>query len=330
MPIQQLHASTPVHAGILELIDKAKDLSIKAKDQAKKEITEHIDEIAKDLKVTRDKIQLAFDEPRPSNMLKACGYSLATMHGAFQAASNVADKGVMSALVHIAGHKTMHKIGHKIKDKAKDADEIIKKYPALKALTGPAIAGLMLYGYTTAPTSSLDHWDLSKVGKAFKGQVSVHDFVQSSEAHALGTHLATGHGMSLASLAMSSSNLAIGLVATSIKHSDHPKVLELGKAIKDRVAKLLPVKKLSEEIDRPKGKEGPDAVPEVMKEEKKPEDRAIPPSKSHEKPKDIKTSNPSWWKRMSDSSKDQYLTKHPESTMAASGVVGEMIARTLR
>lgn len=316
--IQNLTASpTPVQAGIMALIDKAKDLSIKAKDQAKKEVAEHIESIAKDLKVTRDKIQLAFDEPHPRNMLKACGYSLATMHGCFAAASRYADHGLMSCLVHIAGHKTMHKIGHKIKDKAKDADEIVKKFPALKALTGPAIAGLMLYGYTTANTKALGDWDLSKVGKALAGKISVNDFVQSDEAHALGTHIATGHGMSLASLASSSVNLAIGLVATAVNNSDHPKVKELGKAIKDRVAKILPTKKLSDLAEPPKEKEVKD---KEVKDTK--------PSEPPDKPRDEKPKNPGWWQRMSDNSKDGYLQKHPESNMAS--IIPGLVVRSTK
>ena len=317
--IQNLTASpTPVQAGLLELIDKAKDLSIKARDAAKKEITEHIDSVAKDLKVTRDKIQLAFDEPHPRNMLKACGYSIATMHGCFAAASRIADNGVMASLIHIAGHKTMHKIGHKIKDKAKDADDIIKKYPALKALTGPAIAGLMLYGYTTANTRSLGDWDLTNVGKALKGEISVHDFVQSDEAHALGTHISTGHGMSLAALAGSSVTLALGLVATAVNNSDHPKVKELGAAIKDRMAKILPTKKLSDLAEAPKENKGkPSESPEKPKEDKPKEEK---PDLTKEKPK-----NPGWWQRMSDNSKDGYLQKHPESNMAS--IIPGLVAR---
>lgn len=337
---------TPVHAGVMELIDKAKELSIKAKDKAKHEFMEHIDGVAKELKLTRDQVKLAFDEPKPLNILKACGYSFATLHGAFQAAHNVASHGVISALIHIAGHKTMHKIGHHIKDKAKDADAVIEKYPALKALTGPAIAGFMLYGYTTAQTSSLKDWDLANIGKALKGEISVAEFVQSSEAHALGTHIATGHGFTLASLAGSSVNLAVGLVATAIHHSDNPKMREWGNSIKEHVERLLPTKKLAvqeapekpEPAPKEKVEEKPAEVPVVDKpKEKKPEtkappkekpkkpDPAVPPAKPHDKSKSIKKSNPGWWDRMSDGSKEQYLKRHPESQMAST--VSALIAR---
>lgn len=277
-----------------DFIDKATTISKSAKDKAKKELVEHVEEIAKNLKVTAAQVELAFKEPKPQNMLKACGYSVSTLYGAFNTASKIADHGVMSALVHIAGHKTMHKLGHKIKDKAKDADSIIKKYPALKALTGPAIAGLMLYGYTTAPTNSLGDWDLSKVAKAFKGEVSVEDFVQSSEAHALGTHIATGHGMSLSSLAASSVSLGIGLVATAVNNSDHPKLKEIASSIKDRVTKMLPSKKASDQASETTGDKDKD-----KDSGKKPESK----------------DNPSWWQRKSKDSKDSYLKDHPDSTL---------------
>ena len=313
---------TPLHsalqtAGFTDFIDKAVGLTTKAKDIAKHALTEHVEEVAKGLKLTKEQVQLAFKEPKPQNLLKACGYSIATMHGAFDAAHRLADHGVMAALVHIAGHQTMHKLGHKAKDKAKDADGVLKKYPALKLLTGPAIAGLMLYGYTTAPTPALGDWDLSKVAKAFKGGVSVEEFVQSSEAHALGTHLATGHGMSLAALAGSSVNLCIGLAATAINNSDNPKLKELASSIKDRVSKLLPSKKASDQAISPTEKEDKNTEKEVEKDEKPPESKETLTNKK---------TNPSWWQRKSSDSKDNYLKEHPDSTLTPASFIQQASA----
>lgn len=287
-----------VEAGkFMDFIDNAKGLSVKAKDKAKQELTDHIEGIAKSLKITAAHVELAFKEPQPQNMLKACSYSVALMYGAFQEASRMADNGVMSALVHIAGVRTMSNVGQKIKDKSGSVDNIIKKYPVLKALTGPAIAGLMLYGYTTCNTNNLGDWDLAKVAKAFKGDVSVEDFVQSGEAHSLGTYLAEGNGMSLSALAASSISLGIGLVATAVNNSDSPKLKEIASSIRTKVNSILPAKKASEQI-KDSDKDG--AKPNSDKAEIKSPDKGKAPS---------------WWKSKSKDSQENYLKEHPDSML---------------
>jgi hypothetical protein len=332
-------ATYPIEAGLLETIKKAKDLTSKAKDAAIKEAKEVGHHIAGNVKMTKEQIELAYREPRMGNVLKACGYSFGTAFGALHLAHKVAAEGALHVIAHLGEHHILHKLGHKAghSKSGHSVDSVLKKYPVLKKLTGPALAGMILYGYTMTEPHKLGDWDMSSVKKAFNGEYGVSDFLQSSEAVALSAHVISGKALSLGALAGSVTTLGLGLACTAVIHSEHPKLKALGEGIKETFAAFKPKKSALEDLEVPQetlkaafGGEVPAIGKQPAPEAKEPtkpngdketKDTTDKDPKQKDPPKkekdDTKKGESTWWKSMSEDAQEQYLKDHPNSQFAS-------------
>jgi 8-oxo-dGTP pyrophosphatase MutT (NUDIX family) len=305
-----LTASQELDAGVFPNIDRLRGIGTAAREGIQKELTHKAHEVSSNLKISKTAVVKAFQEPRMMNVLEACGYSFATLFGAFSAASALAHHGVMHTLAHVAEHEALHKVGHKMghHEKVKSADRVLAKYPTLKKLAGPALAGVMLYGYVTGPTSkSLDGWDLTNVKKALTGEFTVGDLLHSPEMVSVAASLASGKAFSLTAMAESASALAIGLTCNAIIHSENPKLRAFGSSLKDSV-------------ERFRSKGGSPLADIASSPEFKPDSTTDKPSdKPKEAPKETpsdkapKAKNPSWFDAMSDERQADYLKQHPAS-----------------
>lgn len=306
------YASYEINSGIFENIEKLKNLGKAAKDKLKTEMKEQIEHVSKNLKITKDAVVEAYKEPRMSNILHATGYSMATLYGAFVQANHAAHDGVLTVLTHIGAHEGLHKVAHKVghHENVKKVDAVLEKYPVVKKLSGPAIAGLLLYGYCLAPTNKLQDWDLSNVSKALKGDFSAKDLITSSECVSLTASVASGHAFNIATIVDSVGTLTVALACNAIIHSKNPKLAELGKKIQATFDQFRSKKSPMEDIQQSKDFKGtkesmgidPVAKPvEKENKEQQPEKKAEP-----------KTGG-DWFHRMSKEKQQDYLKKHPNS-----------------
>lgn len=308
-------ASYPVEAGIFDNIQKMKDIGQAAKDKLKNGLKEQIDHVSKNLKITREAVLHAYQEPRMSNILQAVGYSTATLYGVFVQANHAAHDGALTVLTHIVGHEALHKIAHKAghQENVKKIDSVLEKYPVIKKLSGPAIAGLLLYGYCLSPTNKLADWDLSNVTKALKGEYTARDLVTSSEAVSLTASVASGHAFSLTTIVESAGTLTVALAANAIIHSSNPKLAAIGKSIQssfDRFrAKKSPIEDIQESKDFKGTREemGIDPKAKPAAPEEKVED------KSKSAPDHQKKTGGDWFHKLSQEKQKEYLEKHPNS-----------------
>lgn len=353
--VQTEYSTYKVEAGLFSSIYKIKDFSEKAKDVVKKDIKTQIDHVAHNLKITKEAATLAFNEPKMINLLKATGYSFATLYGAIHMAHKVAHEGALHVIAHLAKHHVAHKVGHASGHKAENIDKWLEKYPVLKKVTGPALAGMMLYGYTLADAHSLGDWDLSKVGSALKGDFSIKDYLQTPEAVALGIHVSSGKALSLRALAENTGTLAVGLACTVIHHSDQPKLKAFASKMTDAIKAFRPQSYDKNALDdlgvdpkvvketmhpkyiTPKFKAAGDPPMPVTKMVDDPDKEPIenkgvdkkPASTKNKKeepkgqkekvqPEDKKGKDAGgdWWDKMSKKTKEQYKKDHPSTTLA--------------
>lgn len=320
-----------VQAGIIEKIKSLPNIGNKAKTALIHEVKEQVHHVAQNLGTTKDAVVTAFKEPKMSNLLEAAGYSFATLWGAMHLGHKVAQQGALHVIAHFAEHTALHKIAHKGAHRAKVVDEFMKKYPVLKKVSGPALAGLMLYGYTLTEPHKLADWDMANIKKAFSGEFGVSDFLQTPEALYLGTHVATGKVISLSALAESTTTLALGLTCTAIMQSKNPKLQAIAGKIQGVAAKFKPKKSVLNDLESSKGFTGNDVLKQISNDSSgksgssgsqtprpQSEDKTNPKNLSKEEllkddKRDAKKSAPDWWRAMSKEAQENYLELHPNS-----------------
>lgn len=310
---------TPVMAALVEagFIDKIKslpNLGHKAKSALVHEFKEQVHHVADNLHTTKGAVVTAFKEPKMSNMLEAAGYSFGTIWGAMHLGHKLAEQGALHVFAHFAEHTALHKAAHHGAHKVKVVDEFMSKYPVLKKVTGPALAGLMLYGYTLTEPHKLGDWDMGNIKKAFTGEFGVADFMQTPEALYLGTHVATGNALSLSALVENTTTLTLGLACTAIVQSKNPKLQALAGKIQSVSAKFKPKKSVLADIESSKTFTGHAVVKQVAADKAAGSSKPAGNKPVVDKPREDKGENsPDWWKAMSDEAQTHYLEQHPNS-----------------
>ena len=318
MPL--LERSAYVEQAALELeiagwFDKVKGVPEKAKEGLKHELKHQVTHIADNFGTSKSAVILAWQEPKPMNILKACGYSLATMYGAFHMAHKVAEEGALHVIAHLAEHNVGHKAGHAAGHKLQKTQELIKKYPVLRKLTGPALAGMMLYGYTLTEPHALGDWNMANVKKAFDGSFGVADFMATPEAVSLGVHVASGKVLSLRALAENVGTLCLGLCATAVMNSDHPKLKKLVGNVNTALAALTAKRSPLHDIEASKNFTGTKETMGIDVADVGPSSQSKDgvTKKQKDVDKKKKAGGGDWWDSMSKAAKKDYLQKHPQS-----------------
>jgi hypothetical protein len=189
-----------------------------------------------------------------STMLRATGYSVAALYGAMSLASGAASSGVFHVLAHLQEHHLLHKAGHKLGHgkAAKYADAhytaLVERFPVLKKLTGPTMAGMVLYGFAHAPLHTLEDWDLSNVKKAFDGQMTPSQFLQTGECVSLAAGIVSGKMLNPMEIAKDVGTMTLALTATAILHSQNPKLAGLKDKVRGVLGAFRPKKSLLEDL----------------------------------------------------------------------------------
>lgn len=340
--MQHVHttlATYEINSGLFQNIEKLKNLGVGAKNEIVKEAKHKIHEVSTNLKLSKESVIKAFEEPRMMNVLEACGYSFATLYGAMSGAANVASHGVMHTLIHVAEHEGLHMMGHKAAhhQRTKKVDAVLSKYPSLKKLAGPALAGVLLYGYMHCPTpKSLEAWDMSDIKRAFSGDFTVGELLTSGNMVSLTASLATGNVMSLSKIAANSTDMVLALTCNAIIHSSNPKLKAIGEKLKGSIDKFKAKGNALDDIASSKGFKPSEDTPKTGKpaEDGKPaggdgaEKKQSPAKEAPEK-----KGNPSWFDAMSEDRQKQYLEDHPNSIYQPASVrasIGDMTGLATR
>ena len=180
---------------------------------AKKVLTE----IAEMGKVSFDELIEAFKSKELFQIFKAVHFSLKKLLAAVQALGGLVSKGLFAVLGEI------EKTGafQDIRKGVMKVDDLLDKYPIVKKLAGPALAGLLLWiwlnsAFTGDPELDLD---LSYVIGAFAGHFTITDLFMSKEGLAMLALLVGGFtGIGVSWLAASNAiNLLLALLYTGSK-----------------------------------------------------------------------------------------------------------------
>jgi len=182
--------------------------------------------IKKEIGIIIDKFKLnikdavnAFKERHVFGILKGVGFSFKSLYRLYLDAYNLIVKGLFKTFEDI--HKT--KIFQKIQKGTIKIDEVLAKYPILKKLTGPIVAGLLLYIWLNMSFIGDLEYDMNIVNmfSALQGNFSVEDLFGSKDGLLLITLFGSGItlGLSAPWLGKTVLNMVLALVYTGLKYS---------------------------------------------------------------------------------------------------------------
>lgn len=181
-----------------------------------KDIKEFVVKVGKDLAVSVQDIARAFKERSVFGVLKAFGFSIWKILKAIQQASALLSGGLLKVFQEI--HKSG--VAQKLHSGAMKIDEFLDKYPIIKKLSGPVIAGILLYIWLNMSflgDTSFD-LDISHIAAAVTGGFTLTKLFTSPEGMMMITLLATGMaGLSFPWLGGKIYNLTLALAYTGFK-----------------------------------------------------------------------------------------------------------------
>jgi hypothetical protein len=184
----------------------------------------------------------AFKDKAVFKLLKYFGFSLVKILKAINDATTFVHDKVARMFQEL--HKT--KVFKKIESGAMKIDDVLNKYPILKKLTGPVVAGLLIYTWLNMTFIGNFNYDMD-IGHWFDalvGNYSIYEYFASPQGNTMLLFLATGilsGGMlSVAWLGATHANLAVAITYSALK-----KTKANPKAVK-KIEKLLGRKGLEE------------------------------------------------------------------------------------
>jgi hypothetical protein len=153
-------------------------------------LKQHVNDIAKDLEVSKESIVDAFKQPTTYKFMKSIGFGL-------KKAGDAALKGVQTLNVGMkATFEEMFKTDtlKKLESGAIKIDDALNKYPALKRVGGAAVAGFLIYQWQHMSFSGDldDDFDVTSIGAALAGDYSIRDVFASPQGMKGLVQLATG------------------------------------------------------------------------------------------------------------------------------------------
>jgi hypothetical protein len=135
------------------------------------EVKEDIEKLSSKTKLDFKQLVAIFSSRESFDLLKAFKFSITAIFKALKGTLGLLSR----TLLHV--FKEMHEsdIFQKLKAKAISAQEVIDRYPALKVLTGVALAGLILFACINGAYTGDPHYDfdLSDVVDAMQGHYTL-------------------------------------------------------------------------------------------------------------------------------------------------------------
>lgn len=228
---------------------------------AKKAITESINNIKKHTSVSKEHLAKALKQKDVFNVIKQFGFSLGNMGKAVLSGTDLLRKGILGLSTKVSNTKT----GLTIRENIHKVDEFFDEHPKLKKVTGVAVAGLLTYGWLNMSfMSDLDYdVDISSIGDALTGDFNLHDLFAGPEGIMFLNLLALGliGGPSFSWLGGTGANIGLALAYTGSK-----KLKPIDVNALKQLAKEIP---LNEPVDKNTFKKLKNIMKDMAKEIKK-------------------------------------------------------------
>jgi hypothetical protein len=160
------------------------------------------------------------------HLLKAVGFGFAQLLKGLNALTKMLSQGLRSIFVEIAKNKYVQKI----QSGAMKVDELLDKYPLLKKIGGPIMAGLLFYLWMSMTfIGHMDYdFDLSHIAAALKGNYSIESLFASPEGIMMLALVGTGSLISMPWLGQSMFNILLGVLYTGVKKAkDHDAISKI-------------------------------------------------------------------------------------------------------
>jgi hypothetical protein len=178
------------------------------------EVKEFLDQIVAEVSMPFTQLLIAFQTRDMFALMKAIGWSLKKLVQGVDKFMNLIPAGLLKIMHHLQASGLVQKL----QEGTAKIDDILNKYPLLKKLAGPALAGFLLWMWMNATlvgSFSFD-MDLSFVINAFKGTFTLTDLFLSPEGMTMIALFAAGMvtGIGVGWLGSSIRNLLLALAYT--------------------------------------------------------------------------------------------------------------------
>jgi len=222
------------------VIDRFKNIGAELK-KIFKNFREEIVKVAQDTGIGIDSVVAGFRNRNMYAILKGFGFSIKSMLGALSKVSELWRNGLFAVFHEIANTGMMKKI----QSGAAKADEILKKYPILKKLSGVLIAALLVYIWMNMTfIGDLDYdFNFEAVFNALMGNFSIEQLFTGASGIMLLTLFATGSIASVPWLGSLPYNLLLALVYTATKYAKNKTIAAKLDALRGKIKfKKIPIK----------------------------------------------------------------------------------------
>lgn len=205
-----------LNEGISDWMGAVKDAALEKMSVAFGSIKSEIMKIADDLGIGIKDVLNAFKSGTIFDLLKALHFNLVVLLKAINALSGLVRQGLFSIFKDIAKTGAFQKIQKGVMR----VDELFDKYPILRKVTGPVVAGLLFYMWTQMTfIGNLDYdFDFTSIMQALQGKYTLADLFASPQGLMMATLFTTGGLISVPWLGATTYNLVLALVYTGYKY----------------------------------------------------------------------------------------------------------------
>lgn len=222
--VQGVNFYFSIDEGLNDFKDRAVDFIKKRLKGA----SDEFDRISNDFGLSLIQIAHALAEKDMYKLMKSFGFSFAMVMKTLHDLTGIVRKGLFEVFEEL--HDTT--IWQKFKAGTVKWDEVVAKYPILKSVTGPMVAGLLFFMWTQMTfIGNLDYdFDFSTIAAALKGNYSLEDVLGGPQGLMLVALFASGSLISVPWLGKTTYNLILALTYTGIKKvagSDHKVVQKI-------------------------------------------------------------------------------------------------------
>lgn len=203
------------HFSLDEGLKDIKDSAVNFIKNGIKGASDEFDRISQDFGLSLVEIAHAFTNRDVFQLMKAIGFSFAKLMKSLNDLTGLVRMGLFDVFEEL--HKT--KLWQMFKAGTVKWDEVVAKYPLLKKVTGPLVAGLIFFMWTQMTfIGNLDYdFDFSDIGAALKGTYSLEDLLGGPQGMMLIALFASGSLISVPWLGKTTYNMILAITYTVLK-----------------------------------------------------------------------------------------------------------------
>lgn len=173
-----------------------------------------LNKIARKVNLGVASIIIAFYDPSIYNIVRAFRFNFSAMFEAVSGASEILRAGLYDVLTDLSNTETIHAIG----SGALKIDVLQDKYPILRKLTGPMLAGMMIYMWLSMTFIGSFKYDmnLKNIALAAGGKYTLRDLLSNNDGRSIIVLFGTGSVVSFPWLGAAMINLGMALIYTGL------------------------------------------------------------------------------------------------------------------